>query len=68
LVYARRYFNNIVITAFNNSKVSNTVKIDLSQFSDKYNFTIVFKHKYSISKNFLTLELPPNSFEIFIKN
>jgi len=64
LIYGRRYFNNLVLIAFNNSTENKTIEIDASQFTDNMDFVEIFRKDFSIDNHMITLELAPWSFSI----
>lgn len=68
LVYARKYFKNIVLAAFNNSNTNKTIEIDAKQFSENMNFTAIFGNNFSINAGKITIELAPMSFTILQQN
>ena len=63
LVYARKYFENIVIVAFNNSKEEKTITIDVTKFSN-IQFISNFGTQIQKTNNQIVLKLKGNSFEI----
>ena len=65
MVFARKYFSNIVIAVFNNSKIDQTIKINLSDFSEDSNFIPNFGSKSEIKNNVLSLVVKGSSFEIY---
>lgn len=64
--YARSYFGNTVIVVFNNGMEEKKIPVDLSGFAPGKNFLPRFGHQVTSGKDFITVSLPGNSFEILI--
>lgn len=64
--YARRYFNEITIVAFNKGKKPNSVTFDLPEEFRDLTFRDVFGSKYQNEDNRITLSLQPYSFEVLV--
>lgn len=63
-VYARKYFNDIVIVVFNKSEKSQKITIDIPQaFNKNFNSTL-FNSNFSKINNKLNIELQAYSFEV----
>ncbi len=65
-VFARTWFGNTVIVLFNNSFEPAELKVDVNAFAPGKNFLPRFGSRVKAGKDFLTLSLPGNSFEILI--
>ena len=66
LVYARKYFDNVSIIAFNKSGQDKDIKLILPESLQYPNWTANFKNDFSLedSNNQLVLKLKPYTFEI----
>lgn len=63
-VYARRYFNEISIVAFNKGKLANTISFELPEDFRDLVFSGNFGNSHLIENDQLTLTLKPYSFEV----
>ena len=69
MVYARKYFNEISIIAFNKSSDSKLITTDIPDFIENTEWKSHFGNTFEIkSGNQLELELKPISFEILTNN
>ena len=69
MVYARKYFNEISIIAFNKSSESKLITIDIPDYMTNAEWISHFGNTFTInSGNQLELELKPISFEILTTN
>lgn len=69
MVYARKYFNEISIIAFNKSSESKLITIDIPDYMTNAEWISHFGNTFGInSGNQLELELKPISFEILTNN
>ena len=69
MVYARKYFNEMSIVAFNKSLEAKEITIDLPLFMQDQNWKINFNNSVIINENNqLVINLKPVSFEILTNN
>lgn len=64
LTYARKYFDNVVIVLFNNSKEEKSIALNSSTFAPGAVFTARFGSVVDTTNQVLTVKLPGTSFEI----
>ena len=64
LIYARKYFDNVVIILFNNSKEEKSIALNSSTFAPGAVFTARFGSVVDTTNQVLTVKLSGTSFEI----
>lgn len=68
LIYARTYFNDLAIAAFNNSNSTQEIEIHLSEFTNETLFNIYPKQNFVVEDGRLILTLAPYSYAILRNN
>jgi cyclomaltodextrinase / maltogenic alpha-amylase / neopullulanase len=68
LVFARKYFSDLAIMAFNNSMEEKTIEINISEFSDNQIFKAYPNMDFVTKNNTIILILKPWSFVILRNN
>lgn len=63
-VYMRKYFDKEALVFINNSAAARTIEVDLPAYMQQKSFKNLFAQKYNITKQRLTIELPPYSAEV----
>ena len=64
LVYARKYFDNVVVVIFNNSDSTQKIKVEIPGL-EKKNFSAQFGNAFQKTAGGIEINLKGNSFEIF---
>jgi hypothetical protein len=65
-VYARKYFADEAIVLINNSAESEKIEVTLPAYFNKKEFKPVFNHKFILTGNKLTVELPAYAAEVLM--